>query len=63
MRTPPPALELRFLVPPHLADAARKAMAPYAVCENTTQPREAVRAKSDNAGQLTDQELAMLLGA
>lgn len=55
-------LELRFLVPPHLAEAARKAIAPYTLRENTAQPPKASCLKTAGPCHLTEKELAALLG-
>lgn len=62
MHTPPKALELRFLVPPHLEDAARKAIEPYAVGECVSSPARPSSPTSPARCLLSGQELAELLG-
>ncbi|MFP5240219.1 MAG: hypothetical protein ACLGQW_10345 [Acidobacteriota bacterium] len=62
MHTPPKALELRFLVPPHLEEAARKAIAPYAVGECPSGPARPSTPASHTRCLLSGQELAELLG-
>ena len=62
MHTPPKALELRFLVPPHLEEAARKAIAPYAVEECASNPGRPSPPASPTRCVLSGQELAELLG-
>ncbi|WP_243311402.1 hypothetical protein [Fundidesulfovibrio agrisoli] len=62
MHTPPKALELRFLVPPHLEEAARKAIAPYAVEERAPDPARLASPASPKRCLLSGQELAELLG-
>lgn len=64
MRNDEFVLEMRFLVPPHLADLARRAMAPFAVEERpavgAASGIHAAVAASDKC-QLTGQELDLLL--
>ncbi|WP_243358661.1 hypothetical protein [Fundidesulfovibrio terrae] len=69
MRNDGYVLEMRFLVPPHLADMARRAMAPFAVEERPAVGADpagaapgmrAAVAASDKC-HLTGQELDLLL--
>jgi len=54
-------VEMRFLVPPHLADAARQAMSPYAIDVNTSQRMCFSPDNKPENGNLEDQELNFLL--